>query len=110
MIPPATVAELNAHLDELLREQGRRPEAVRRTLMARVVIGRDASEVQAKLGDQSVDELRGRGAIVGTPAEIVDQLREVEATGIHTIMLQWLDGLDDLDGVELLARTVLPAN
>jgi alkanesulfonate monooxygenase SsuD/methylene tetrahydromethanopterin reductase-like flavin-dependent oxidoreductase (luciferase family) len=58
--------------------------------------------------DQLVATLRAQyGAIVGTPAEIVAYLRACAEAGIAEVSLQWYDA-DDLDGLELLATTVLP--
>jgi len=108
MVPPASFVELSQHLDDLLREHGRRPEDVRRTLMVRVVFGQNDAEVKAKLGDKTAEELRARGAIVGTPAEIPNQIQDLEAAGVQRVMLQWLDGLDDIAGIEALAWAVLP--
>ncbi len=54
-----------------------------------------------------MEELRERGVIVGTPNAVVDQIGALIAAGVQGIMLQWLD-LDDLAGLEALAKTVLP--
>jgi len=106
--PPAKIAELNAQLDRLLEENGRHPTEVRRSLMTELVFGRDEAEVQRKLqGRMSADELRQQGCVAGTPSEIVEQLGRLSEVGGQRVMLQWLD-LDDLDGLEALARTVLP--
>jgi F420-dependent oxidoreductase-like protein len=106
--PPAKIAELGAQLDRLLEENGRRPTEVRRSLMTELVFGRDEAEIQRKLqGRESAEELRQQGRVVGTPAEIVEQLGRLSEVGVQRVMLQWLD-LDDLDGLEALARTVLP--
>lgn len=106
--PPAKIAELNSQLDRLLEENGRHPTKVRRSLMTELVFGRDEAEVQRKLqGRMSADELRQQGSVVGTPSEIVEQLGRLSEVGVQRVMLQWLD-LDDLDGLEGLARTVLP--
>ena len=106
--PPAKIAELNAQLDRLLEENGRHPTEVRRSLMTELVFGRDEAEVQRKLqGRMSAEELRQQGSVVGTPSEIVEQLGRLAEVGVQRVMLQWLD-LDDLDGLEALARTVLP--
>ena len=45
--------------------------------------------------------------MIGTPNEIVAQLGELSDVGLQRVMLQWLD-FDDLDGLEALAKTVLP--
>jgi alkanesulfonate monooxygenase SsuD/methylene tetrahydromethanopterin reductase-like flavin-dependent oxidoreductase (luciferase family) len=103
---PSRFAELSQRLDGLLREVGRRPEAVTRTLMHRVVFGRDEAEIAAKLKDSSRDELRERGALIGTADEIREQLRAFEEVGVQRIMLQWVDDLDDIAGIEALARAV----
>ena len=69
--------------------------------------GRDQGELDRKLGSQSVASLRERGIVAGTPAQVVDQLGELAQAGAQRVMLQWLD-LDDLDGLEALAQSVLP--
>ena len=56
--------------------------------------------------DSSVETLRARGIIVGTPSAIQDQLAALEAVGVQRVMLQWID-LDDLDGLEQFAQVVL---
>ena len=99
--------ELDARLDELLQEVGRPPEQVRRTLMPRAVSGRSTADVERKLAGQSADELRGRGAIVGTAPEVAEQLGRLEEAGVQRVMLQWLE-TDDIDGLEAVAQTVLP--
>ncbi len=106
-LPPDEFAERNRQLDRLLAEAGRPPAAVRRTLMTRVVFGRDEGELAAKLGalgDDAVASLRTRGAVIGTAAELGDQLRAYAAAGAERVMLQWVDDLDDLDGIAALGR------
>jgi F420-dependent oxidoreductase-like protein len=107
-IPAAKIAELNAELDRLLEEQGRRPEAVRRSLMTELVFGRDEAEVRHKLqGRPAAEELRRQGRVVGTPSEIMEQLGWLSEVRVQRVMLQWLD-LDDLAGLEAFGRAVLP--
>lgn len=96
--------ERNALLDGLLREEGRRPEDVKRTMMTRVIFGKDEGQVAERLAGESADELRAAGQIVGTAAEIPDQLRELEAAGVQGVMMQWVDDLDDIEGIEALGR------
>lgn len=109
LAPPETFAVLNARLDELLHGQGRAPGAVRRSLMTRAILGRDEHALRQKLEamGRSAGELRERGLIVGTAAEVREGLGRFAKVGVERIMLQWLD-LDDLDGLEALARVVLP--
>ena len=106
-VPPVRFAELNRRLDELVRKAGRDPRAVRRSLMTGCVFGRTDADVQRNLKGRDANALLARGVILGTPAQAVDQLRQVDQAGVQRVMLQWLD-LDDLDGVEALAKAVLP--
>ncbi|GAB4451666.1 MAG: LLM class F420-dependent oxidoreductase [Anaerolineae bacterium] len=110
-LTPARFAARSARLDELLQAEGRKPGEVRRSLMTGIVFGRDAAALRQRLaaagdGKATAESLRERGAVVGTPGEVVDQLGRLEAAGVQRVMLQWLS-LDDLDGLEALAQAVL---
>ncbi len=106
---PEQFAELNSVLDRLLEESGRAPGEVKRSLMTGLFFGADEAEVGRMLAERgrTAEALRGRGVVVGTPGEIIEQLGRFGEAGVQRVMLQWLD-LDDLDGLETLARTVLP--
>lgn len=106
-VPPVAFAELNTHLDALLLAHGREPRAVRRSLMTTVIFGQDDATVRRKLGERSEAELRAKGAVIGTPSAVVEQLGQYAAAGVERIMLRWFD-LDDIDGLEALAQQVLP--
>ncbi len=108
-IPPQTFAERCELLDELLVENGRKPSDVRRSLMTGLVFGKGQADLDAKLAQRTVsaDELRGRGLVVGTGNELVDQLGAFAEAGVQRIMLQWID-LDDMAGLEKLGTAVLP--
>jgi F420-dependent oxidoreductase-like protein len=110
---PAKVRELNQKLDGLLEEAGRRPGDARRSLMTGTVFGRDRKEAEQKThlyggGKLSLEELRERGLVAGGPDETLEQLTRFQKAGVQRVMLQWLD-LDDLDGLEALARAVFEA-
>jgi F420-dependent oxidoreductase-like protein len=109
LIPATKFRELNAELDGLLKEVGRQPAEVRRSLMTGIVFGRNQVELDRKVAARgsTVAELRRHGLVAGTPAEVVNQLEQFDQAGVQRIMLQWLE-LDDLVGLEALARTVLP--
>lgn len=106
-VPAVRFAELNARLDALLDDAERPRATVRRTLMTRVVLGHSDAEIQAKLGETTPAAARDRGLLVGAPVDLIEQLRELAAASVQRVMLQWLD-LDDLRGLETLARDVLP--
>lgn len=105
-VSPAEFREKSGLLDEILVANGRSPAEVRRSLMTRVEIGDEATLVK-KFSNQSVNELRQRGLVLGTPAQIVEILKTWEVAGLDRIMLQWLD-LDDMDGLETVAKEILP--
>jgi F420-dependent oxidoreductase-like protein len=111
-IPPGEILQRNSELDTLILDQGRQPSDIRRSLMTGCIFGRDSAEVNQKVKNRTEDkftakELIGRGLVVGTPNEIVEQLGNIRQVGIQRVMLQWLD-LDDLDGLEAMATRVLP--
>ncbi len=107
IIPSARFHELSARLDMLVKEHGRSPSAVRRSMMTGCLFGQTDKDVAEKLQGRAADELRARGLVVGTPSAIVDQLGRLAEAGVQRVMLQWLD-LDDLDGLEAMAKVVLP--
>jgi alkanesulfonate monooxygenase SsuD/methylene tetrahydromethanopterin reductase-like flavin-dependent oxidoreductase (luciferase family) len=45
--------------------------------------------------------------IVGTAPAVIDQIGAFVEAGAQRFMLQWID-LDDIDGLEQIARDVLP--
>ena len=92
---PAGFKHLSARLDEWLDDEGRQPEAVRRSMMTGIRFAQSQAELESKLHGHSLEELRGRGMIVGVGPEILPQLAELEQAGVQRVMLQWMD-LDDL--------------
>ena len=106
-LSPAAFAERSGTLDRLLLEAGRQPAEVRRSMMTGLIFGRDQAEAARKANGRDLAEVRARGAIAGSPNEVVDQLLALEAAGVQRVMLQWLD-LDDLDRLEAFGRRVLP--
>ncbi len=106
-ISPARIRELNERLDSLLQARGRQPGDVRRSLMTGTIFGRDEAELSRKLGNRNAGDLRQRGLLVGNGDAFVEQLGPIAEAGIYRVMLQWID-LDDLDGLEAMAKSVLP--
>lgn len=112
----------NRLLEDYCRAIGRDPRTIKRTLMLTYLIGRNQVELREKARkmaawrgldprtvdpDRILEESRQRWMLVGTPLEIVAQIRNWAALGVERIQLHVFD-LDDLDGLDLLAREVVP--
>jgi hypothetical protein len=108
MLLPDIFAQKNTLLTEMLSAAGRKPEAIRRSMMTGCVFGKDDVALNEKLlaRKRSLDELHARGIVAGNSSQVKEQLAVLETAGLQRIMLQWLD-LDDLDGLEALAKAVL---
>jgi alkanesulfonate monooxygenase SsuD/methylene tetrahydromethanopterin reductase-like flavin-dependent oxidoreductase (luciferase family) len=101
-------SEVNGRLTEMLVHAGRKPESVRRSLMTGCVFGKDDVALKEKIAsrNRTFEELRQRGIVVGSAAQVKEQLKEMEEAGLQRVLLQWLD-LDDLEGLEALTKAVL---
>lgn len=116
-LTPNEFLERSAHLDQLLQREGRQPSAVKRTLTIPVICGRSASELEDQtrglrrfigFAGMSLQELAtDRVAIMGTPEEVVAQIRAYAAVGVEELLVQWFTA-DDVKGLEVLATQVLP--
>jgi F420-dependent oxidoreductase-like protein len=111
-ITPEEFSELNTRLNSLIEKVGRKPKTVKRSMMTGIEYGRDDKEIKKVVekrtqGKMTREELRGRGVIVGTDNEVVDQLGKLAEAGVQRVMLQWLE-LDDLDRLEAMAKSILP--
>ncbi len=102
---PAGFKHLSAKLDEWLEDEGRQPEAVRRSMMTGLRFAQSRASLEEKLHGRTAEELRGRGLIVGVGDEIQEQLAELEYAGVQRVMLQWME-LDDLQGLQALRKAV----
>jgi F420-dependent oxidoreductase-like protein len=71
-------------------------------------VGRDEGELRRRAGriGRDVDDLR-ETSIAGTPAEVVERIKEYADLGVTRAYLQTLD-LDDLDHLDLVASEVMP--
>jgi F420-dependent oxidoreductase-like protein len=106
-LPPGRFRELNARLDRLLAACGRDPHNVRRSMMTGCWLAESDAALTAMISRRnlSFEQLRERGLIVGTPAQIIDQITELAEAGVQRVMLQWLH-LDDTEGLRRLGRDV----
>lgn len=108
-LKPEDYRTLNSRLDEFILAEGRKPNAVKRSMMTGLVFGADQAALDrrvASAGNSSVEEIKERGMIVGTPSAVIDQIGALADAGAQGLMLQWLD-LADLAGLEALAKAVL---
>jgi F420-dependent oxidoreductase-like protein len=110
---PAKVAVLTGHC----RAVGRDPATLRRSLMVPIAVGTTAAEADGRLRRMAAvfprlpgdaPSWRAAGFLHGTPDAVVAELRRWAGLGVSRVMLQYLD-MDDLPGIGLLAREVLPA-
>ena len=106
---------------ESCRDIGRDPSSIRYSVMSSYIVGRDRhelrqravqmAEMRPRLKRDSPDEIleaAGKSGFVGTPEQVAGQIREFAKLGVELFMLQHFL-LDDTDGLELLAKEVLPA-
>ncbi len=107
-LTPQGFRDANQRIDAALAAHGRDPRTLRRSMMTGLRFGRTDAELNEKLTARGQDaaQLRARGVVVGTGSAVRDQLAALAEAGLQRIMLQWLD-LDDLAGLEALARAVL---
>ena len=99
----------NAYFDELIAKEGRQPSDVKRSVPTQAVFGKTDDELQNRLQARETtrEEMWGRGITAGTSAEFVDRLGQWQEAGVERLLLQWID-LDDIAGLEMIARDVLP--
>ncbi|HUX87726.1 MAG TPA: LLM class flavin-dependent oxidoreductase [Chloroflexota bacterium] len=121
-LSPALYRTTSAQLDELVITAGRDPRSVRRTLMQQIVCYRNDAELRRQLHwlSRQAPELEGQSAtafreflqsrspnaIVGSPAEVIEQIHAYSDAGVEEIMIQRMD-LDDLEGLQIIAEEVL---
>lgn len=118
---PDTCRERRAVVARAWEREGRDPVTLRFSLMTGCLVGADRDELRERA--RRLAERRGEDAsdvdaylaglaaaswVVGTVAEAVDRLRELEAAGVTRVMLQHLLH-DDLEAVALIGREVIPA-
>jgi alkanesulfonate monooxygenase SsuD/methylene tetrahydromethanopterin reductase-like flavin-dependent oxidoreductase (luciferase family) len=122
-LTPDEFGALSAKLDELVRAAGREPKAIKRTLMIPILCGRDRAELERRVQrfrqlfadradmplDALLDNMRAffTNMIVGTPEEVTDKIQVYADAGVDELIIQWI-GVEDLEGLQVLAERVLP--
>jgi F420-dependent oxidoreductase-like protein len=102
---PAGFKRLSVKLDELLEDEGRKPEVLRRSMMTGIRFAQSRAKLEEKLHGRTAEELRGRGLIVGVGEDVQEQLMELDQAGVQRVMLQWME-LEDMAGLEALRKAV----
>jgi F420-dependent oxidoreductase-like protein len=110
-VPYASIEESRsqfARVDGACRATGRDPSSMIRSVAQVVCCGASERELarRAMVIGRDVDELR-ESAIAGTPAEVVDRIRQWSDIGVSRLYLQIVD-VKDLDHVRLIAKDVVP--
>ncbi|MYE26789.1 MAG: TIGR03560 family F420-dependent LLM class oxidoreductase [Chloroflexi bacterium] len=97
-----------AILGDYLSAEGRAVADVKYSLMTRVIYRQTQAQLDAFSHESGVSDavLREGKLIVGTAAQVVDQIAARFDAGIDRVMLRWLE-LDDMQNLERLARDVL---
>ncbi len=120
---PEEFSAKSAILDGHCADIGRDPSQIVRSANFNVVIGRDAGEVRDRLGwirdhytraglpedvVESTVKSFADGPLVGTPEQVVEALRDLEARGMKYAITYFIEQAYDLSGVQLFEREVLP--
>jgi len=105
-LPDANFADYNTKVD-ILRQQcdsvGRDPASLRLTWFGRMALGRTDAEARRRGGSRWTNQ----NALVGTPAQVVEQLQQFIEIGVDYFMIEVLDV--DQPGVRaMLLEEVLP--
>lgn len=110
---PDVYAQRSATLDAWCEKERRDPRAITRTINLGLAIGADAAAVkqqeeslQAKFG--ALADFVRPGHLVGTPAQVIDRIREYARGGAEWVILA-LRAPFDWDGLALFIRDVMPA-
>jgi alkanesulfonate monooxygenase SsuD/methylene tetrahydromethanopterin reductase-like flavin-dependent oxidoreductase (luciferase family) len=98
-----------------LHEAGRKPGALRLTHNATVLLGADEDEVSRQISTwaarrgltEQAARTRLKNSLAGTPAQVGERLRALEAAGVSWVFLLFLD-LPGLASLRLFAEAVMP--
>jgi alkanesulfonate monooxygenase SsuD/methylene tetrahydromethanopterin reductase-like flavin-dependent oxidoreductase (luciferase family) len=105
--PVDAYRRMSAALDRACAEIGRDPATLRRTWGGGCVCAPTEAQARAWAGDRYVSEDPEEFDFVGTPAQIVDQMRPFIEAGVTYFMLD-CGGWPETTTLELLVREVMP--
>jgi len=100
-----------AILDRHCAAAGRNPAEIERSWFGNIVIEPDEARLQERLAKRAArghGDAYGLNAMVGTPAQIADRIREYTALGV-THFIGMFGRVERLGATELFAREVIPA-
>jgi alkanesulfonate monooxygenase SsuD/methylene tetrahydromethanopterin reductase-like flavin-dependent oxidoreductase (luciferase family) len=101
-----TYKEMADKLRQNCENIGRDPSSLRLTWFGRVALGKTEAEAQAR-GSADLMKWTTDNAFVGTPGQVVEQIRPFVELGVDYFMLDVL-GLPNQDVVGMLLEDVLP--
>jgi F420-dependent oxidoreductase-like protein len=109
-VPFAPLDTVTAQFDRVrsaVAAAGRAPDSMTYSACFVVCAGADDTDLAGRASSigRDLDELRSNSPLVGTPAQIVDNLAAFAAAGVSRVYLQLLD-LADLDHLQLFADGV----
>ena len=89
-------------------ERAERPyEEITRSIYTTVIVGRDQAEVAAKR-ERLGAFIPARGALIGTPTELIDMFGEYARVGCQYVIFRTPDWLD-VEPLQLFSERVMPA-
>jgi alkanesulfonate monooxygenase SsuD/methylene tetrahydromethanopterin reductase-like flavin-dependent oxidoreductase (luciferase family) len=121
-LKPDAFRERSAQLDELLQAVGRQPRDVKRTVLFPIYCARNEGELEQRLSwlrifpdcaTIALDALAETvgswfsTAIIGSPESIIERIHAYAEVGVEEVIVQWF-GLDDIEGLQILAEQVVP--
>jgi F420-dependent oxidoreductase-like protein len=112
-LPFGSLDEVAASFDRVraaVAAAGRAEDSMIYSAAHTVCCGTSQADLERRAADigRSLDQLRSEGSLVGSPAEITEQLAARASLGASRIYLQFI-GLDDLAHLELLKELIEPA-
>lgn len=104
---PERIGELFAALRDHCERVGRPYDEITRSIYTTVIIGNDAAEVAAKR-ERLGEYIPEKGALIGTPDELIALFREYAAVGCQYVVFRTPDWIE-VDSLRLFAEQVIPA-